>query len=198
MTHVEACCAVAEWMRKQPWCQLATHEIAGSYARSQHEALKDVRDPVEWRAARDAWAASGGGQLDVVGLTLKAIPRPRIAIAEVKVSRSDLLSDLRSRKMLRYESQATECAIAVTGAMVGADVGAFLSFVSDRGLPPEWGVIVVDDRAVTMVRKWRRLPPPRGREPTEDARQRLAVRIGVSLSYRYARAVSATLTREAP
>ena len=195
MTHDEACQAVAWWMRRQRWCSVAATEIAGAvYAPEVEYPIWDGlgetfgQYKAESMAAMNASIArsqDGGGQLDVIGFSRPQSPRPRVCIAEIKVSRSDLLADLRKRKMLRYESQATHCYLAVTAAVVGRrTLDDLLAELPRLGLPVQWGLLDIrgqhDVRSVSAARPLR----ARGLDVTDERLRELAWRVARSCSYR--------------
>lgn len=215
LTHRAACNRVAEYlMRTIRWCDLAVVEVAGRRTgelppRPLH-TMEDWRDdPDECRRkSSDYYAAervfhsspaSGGGQLDVLALTLpewkpRRKVRPRIAIVEVKVSRSDLLSDLRAGKLLRYEPQATHVYLAITGeAMLTpyghtkAHAAAWLADLAAKGLPTHWGVLRIPGWPHETVHSLRQPGRnPHACDPTPELRTRLAVKAAVSMAYKMA------------
>ena len=102
--------------------------------------------------------------------------RPRVAIAEVKVQRSDLFRDLRAGKMLRYQSQASHVYLAATSEVL-EDVD-----LEDRGLPPWWGVVRVGQREVFSVRNPKRYEM--GCDPHLPLRAALLNKAAISLAHR--------------
>ena len=89
------------------------------------------------------------GVYDVIGLTSKEYARVKKLVAiEVKRTRSDLLQDLRKRKMLKYEVRATHCYLAATPEALRLhklSVTEVLSDLKTRGLPTHWGVLLLTD-----------------------------------------------------
>lgn len=69
----------------------------------------------------------------------------RVAVFEVKRTRSDLLGDLRRGKMLRYEVAATHCYLAVGPDVLRGDWygGTWAEQVTELGLPKHWGILSV-------------------------------------------------------
>lgn len=215
MEHREACEVVARYfLTKLQWCDFAAVEVSGTRSRFRpmpHTGVHyDQRTPEmraemsQWYDDRRAWektAASGGGQLDVLGLTLprwkpKRKTAPRIAVAEVKVSRSDLLSDLRVGKLLKYEPQATHCYLAITdGVFLDRHLeGAYrprtqtqVDHLAELGLPAHWGIIHIPERPSWGVWPSQLRQPkvcPSAPEPTPERRARLCLRAGVSIAHR--------------
>lgn len=137
----------------------------------------------------------GGGQLDVLALSSprwrppRKSSKPRISIYEIKVSESDLRSDLRAGKMLRYECQGTHVHLAAPGHL--------LDLAVELGLPASWGLVEVqvvgqpDHRGV--VRRYVNVSSRRNARRNDDVavtdeiRQRLTTRAAISLSHRYLR-----------
>jgi hypothetical protein len=136
-THRELCKIAAGWCLKQPWCSLTSWEL--SYKRRS--------------------------VLDVVALSSRPkIKNKRVAILEVKRTRSDLLQDLRKRKMLKYESTATHCYLAATKealALLSKSTYKVLDDLEAKGLPPHWGILVLPtspkDKRPYILKKARRI-----------------------------------------
>lgn len=178
MSHALACEVAAQWFRSLAWCQLAITEIAGVHYAPAPPGRGKKR---------------GGGVLDVLGLTLKeSVKRPRIAVCEVKVSRADLLSDLRARKMLRYESQVSHCYLAF-GPEVFSNRPQAYAVLNERGLPSDWGIVELSRSGACQLRAAKRIEPPRGAEPTLNRRQRRALDAARSATYRYSALVTGRL-----
>lgn len=150
LTHQQTCESVARWFLTQRWCDVAVCEIAGRTTRNPDRPPEDPGWPRTteqhdaWRAAHNAWwdgdklwrasPAYGGGFLDVLAVSARGKKTPRIAIAEIKVSLSDLRGDLRKGKMLRYEPQATHLYLAGPEKVIEQ--------APDLGLPAWWGLMV--------------------------------------------------------
>lgn len=127
--HRQLCKSVAEWLLDQNAIQL-----------------------VSWELGLDV------GVVDAIGITTKTKKHktPRVVIAEVKRTRSDLLSDLRRKKMHGYEPRATHCYLAATleayvppSKLKKADLRNksqfdqwILSDLASKGLPTHWGVLI--------------------------------------------------------
>lgn len=189
MTHDDACRAVVRWFLTLRWCAVAIDEISGSCVPYPVKRPADRFAP-GYRAAHNAWFDAqkrwnaspeyGGGQLDVLAISRPEIRRPRIAIAEIKVSRSDLLADLRARKMLRYQVQATHVYLAL-GPEIAPTTDDAIEAASP--LPPHWGVLRIGKRgSVYQHRKPSACPV--GPDPSPDRLNRLAWKIAKSAAYR--------------
>jgi len=126
-THRELSKAVAAWMLSQPWCELTCWEL--KYA---PRAL-----------------------VDVLAISSPKAKELKIAVAEVKKTRADLLQDLRAKKMLKYEKGTTHCYLAATpealayGKKSKAEV---LAELTSKGLPPRWGVLLVVGDQIEVLR----------------------------------------------
>lgn len=127
ITHREGCRAGATWLLRQRWCQIAAWEMAGPEVEAQ--------------------AGKKGTQLDAVGWSSPSpeVKTPRMVVIEVKVSRHDLLADLRASKMLAYEKIP-----GVSGCYVAAPDEVFEAMNSDKafmlearlcGIPLHWGLM---------------------------------------------------------
>lgn len=169
-THRDLCSATLAWFLALPWCNLGAFELAlaGGYnhalahkgsgqadvlaisspqlelvnARRLEEHARGFRQAVE-AAQRRGWPVT----TEQPELRL---PRPRIAIAEVKRTRSDLLADLRAGKLLRYAEVATHLYLAATDEALGLAAGErptrertarVLTELGELGLPKGWGVL---------------------------------------------------------
>lgn len=96
----------------------------------------------------------------------------RYSVVEVKVSRSDLLADLRAGKMVRYATNASHAYLLATEAALLLPDGArrpdhdkALDQLTELGLPPTWGVIVAtptgrETAYLNSIRPARRLRHP--------------------------------------
>ena len=125
--------------------------------------------------------------LDVLAVTTarrtgsaKAKVAPRVAIAEIKVRVSDLRSDLRARKMFRYQPQATHLYLAGPEAVI--------SRAERFGLPDWWGLVEVapsKGRGATVVTVTRRPKRnPHAPEPTKELRAWWVNAAAISLAHR--------------
>lgn len=91
---------------------------------------------------------------DVLALDVRNKSKdPRISIAEIKVSRADLLQDLKKKKMLRYERQATHCYLVTTPEALlysKRSASEILEDLTQKGLPKTWGVLVWDQEFICL------------------------------------------------
>lgn len=218
-THRELCRAAAAWMQGLGWCDVAcwelrevtpdaTAEEQTRRGREAHAAMVAARDDAEYRRLRDQWERDRprAGIYDAVGVTCpqrharglewatargkRKPPRPRLQIVEVKRTRSDLLSDLRAGKMLKYEQLATHCLLAVVPDAVvirqqqlASDRPRhtqILDALADLGLPTRWGVAVFYTGGPSILRQPRRLPTV----VTDADRARVITAVARSLMYR--------------
>jgi hypothetical protein len=134
MTHRNLCIEVGRWFIGQSWCQLTGWELKYNF-----------------------------GFADVVALTLRdKDPNRRIAVAEVKRTRSDLLQDLNKKKLLKYEKGTTHCYLAATPEALRLDKVSEQECLEDLtklGLPKSWGVLVID-QGVRSIRSAREINKP--------------------------------------
>lgn len=188
-THNLACRLVVRWFLARQWCAAAIDEIGGlSIPNPECRPDFEPSDPT-WKARSDAWRdrdrawrvspEAGGGQLDVLAISQPNTKRPRIAIAEIKVTRSDLRADIRAGKMLRYQVQGTHLYLAL-GPEIAATKKAALDAAKD--LPEHWGVLRLSSKSVRLDRRPKMCPA--GPQPTRDRLNMLAWKIATSASYR--------------
>lgn len=169
-THRDLSSATLAWFLSLPWCTLGAYELdlAGGWkADPRHsgsgradvlaisspslEHGNQVRLEQHQRAQRQHQAAvaqlPGFQPREQEGPRLH---RPRIAVCEVKRTRSDLLADLRERKLLRYGEVATHLYLAATDEALGIKPGdrptrertdQVLRELAELGLPKSWGVL---------------------------------------------------------
>lgn len=134
MTHRELCLQAADWLLGQQSIDLVAWELK-------------VRPFV----------------YDVVGITSKATAKQkRYAVIECKRTRADLLQDLRAGKMQKYATKASHCYLAGTPeafAMPKNTVEGALADLSDKGLPANWGVLLLEPGQVTCLRSPQRIRP---------------------------------------
>lgn len=168
-THRDLCSATLTWFLALPWCSLGAFELslAGGYNHAlahkgsgqadvlaisspQLELVNARRLEEHARANRQARAAAERHGWPVREPDELRLPRPRIAIAEVKRTRSDLLADLRAGKLLRYAEVATHLYLAGTDDALGLAAGErptrertarLLAELGEHGLPRTWGVL---------------------------------------------------------
>lgn len=130
-------------------------------------AAKMERRVARKGALRDAqrtaplFASQVGAEVKVEPRHARQVERhgpPVVAVVECKVSRSDLLADVREQKLRRYERAASECWIAAPLMAYAAPsmraprldverleptgVLALLESLHDDGLPSTWGVLI--------------------------------------------------------
>lgn len=158
LTHTEAARAVAGWLLLKQRHQAATWEVGGPRVPSgeveERQRLRRLPDGTLGFVG-EPYQPTRGTVLDAVGVEARPDRKPGLAIAEVKVSRADLLADLRARKMLGYEHlEPTRLYLAVTPAVVGLDPfgggwreaqGTREALVSELStmLPNAWGILWV-------------------------------------------------------
>lgn len=189
VTHRQLCRAVAGWFARQKWCEVVCWEVAGP----------SVPDPSRsWYGVMRHHEGRRGTVLDAVGLSDPTAAGGRIGVAECKRTRADLLSDLRSGKMLDYARMpgVSHLYLAVTLEVLGIDVrpgyGVAAEQVTARaeelGLPAGWGLLIVRDYGrdhgpigvdCALVKK-----PVALAAPTPEQRTRWIVRAARSLAYR--------------
>lgn len=146
----------------------------------EYQALRVTREAkMERRLARARKSATIPLFASLVGADVRVDPRhhkqverhgqPVVAVAECKVSRSDLMADLGERKMLRYERAASECWLFASDVLVLTSprvtcnrhlvenlapegVRALLESLAADGLPETWGVAVAAGRFPYILR----------------------------------------------
>lgn len=178
--HRAVCVQVAAWTLRQPWCGIAGVEIAIHKGFADVLAVSDPRrlpvnpehttqSKAETKAARAAYRR-GEVHTPVVPALLRrrnSEPEPRVVVVECKRTRSDLLGDLRAKKMLRYEASATHCYLALTDEVLSTFPkvpSALKSRLVELGLPRTWGILRVNINqpgwtGVSALRTARRLQP---------------------------------------
>lgn len=179
LSHEQLCRQCTAWLLNLNGIELATWElaatlevpapastIAGQLARRRSAVLDAVgiTDPwmQKWRSALRSdeanakWAASSGYTPQP---RAGKRPRRRVVVVEAKVSRPDLVADLRAQKMIGYQSIATECYLAL-GPRVFPDwpTQQVLGELERLGLPRSWGLLRTDGRCVGSVRNAKRQP----------------------------------------
>jgi len=88
-----------------------------------------------------------------------------ILVAECKVQRPDLLRDLRARKMLLYERDASRCLLVCGPDVLPEDGDEALADLGERGLPAHWGVL----RTAPSLRDLSSLRPGRAHRQIDEA-----------------------------
>lgn len=165
--HRDLCAKYAAWLtREQAWVEAATYETRLPWKRRTNGSVADVL------AIRTNWT------------TRKQ--KNRALICEIKVSRADLLSDLRERKMHKY-AQWGQCTLVVNhtaSRFPALGKKGVLDDLRQRGFPDEWGVVLVPDgwngrdAPVTLRR------PARCPVLTDAHMQKLVAKMIRSLSYK--------------
>ena len=116
--HRDLCKLATAWLLKQSWCDLACYELK-----------------------------VGRGFADAIGISRPRARTHRITIIEVKRTRSDLLQDIRTKKYLKYESQATHCYMAgTTEAFGNKTTNQIYVDLKNRGFPDHWGILIFDSK----------------------------------------------------
>lgn len=137
MSHRDICIAVAAWVLSQPHTGLVAWEIK-----------------------------LGRSILDVLGVSTKRSNDPRITVCECKRTRSDLLSDLKKQKLLKYQTHGTHYYLAATPEALRLDklsTSEVLGDLHDRLLPVHWGVLsVASDGFIRVLRAAKRHRPTPG------------------------------------
>lgn len=155
--HRTLCRIMAWWFSKQPWCDIYCWELAYN-----------------------------DGFVDAIGITsvLSKDSQPKIAIAEVKRTRADLLADIRSKKMFKYMANTTHCYLAGTAEALLWNDGdhSVVETLSNLGLPSTWGVLLLPTKGWKLPISIR--PAISQGKVTIDLQNRLAARVAVSLSGR--------------
>lgn len=224
MTHRELCRAAARWLVSPHGRGLfaATYEIACdggvadalgiscpdpaadvAFRAREYQALRAVADAKMARRVAKAkvsplFASLVGTSPEVAPRHLRGVERhgpPMVVVAECKVSRADLVADLRERKLTRYERAASECWLWASEALVltsirltvprldverwtPAGTEAVMASLAIDGLPETWGVGVIDQDRPRVLRQATR----RSVEPWEVVGW--AGRIAASYSHR--------------
>ena len=171
-THRELCQAATAWLLALRDLEIATWELGCGLAVPELQADGLARVWRGWDGSPDRvrWRA---GVLDAVGISdpmrrtwrqalararpgarAPKVPAHRVVVVECKVSRSDLLADMRAGKMLGYQSVGTHCYLALGRGVLQADkiedgrwrtlydfpTAAALAELRELGLPASWGV----------------------------------------------------------
>lgn len=102
----------------------------------------------------------GRAVFDVLAITSN--PRKtykRVTATEVKCTRSDMLKDLRSKKLLKYERRATHCYLAATlSAYTTQTIKSQKQILEDlesKGLPAHWGILLIQPNVTEPVKTLR-------------------------------------------
>jgi len=108
-----------------------------------------------------------GGVADVVAITSSwRKPGARIAVAEVKRTRADLLQDLRAKKMLKYQVGSSHCYLAATAEALRSSKLTAKEIIADlttKGLPKNWGILELkpDGQTIRVLRGARSREKPK-------------------------------------
>lgn len=136
-THRDLCVIAAQWLLKQKWCDLVSWEMQLGRRKN--------------------------GIADAIGVS--SSPRAktrRVSIIEVKRTRSDLLQDLRKKKLLKYEKSASHCYLAATPEAYRHSLKKdILADLKERGLPGHWGILIFKNGEVRVLRQARSIHTPR-------------------------------------
>jgi hypothetical protein len=183
ITHRGLCRVVARWLLDQRWTHLVGWEvgcpagqldavgISAPFTEFSHMAEVDeastedaqfkllAEQGAEWRARGRGNRLRGLRPPPLARRLVGSRPRARVVAVEVKKTRSDLLQDLKKRKMLNYERVATECYLAATAEAFGGNVADLIDHpeslkleLAGKGLPDEWGImLLVPDRFPGVV-----------------------------------------------
>lgn len=180
LTHRDICTLAAEWLLEGGKHWLAGVELQGGGGSHGVMDAVGVTDPhpgtthiggyrqylqglMAWTEEFKAWQKTANRTEAFVkkppryphGTGGKARPL-RVSVVECKRTRSDLLSDLRVLKMLKYEGVASHCYLCchpdafckVEGRItLSANKKMILEDLSQKGLPKHWGVLVCGDRS---------------------------------------------------
>jgi hypothetical protein len=156
-THRDLCRLTAAWILQKPGIDLACYEM-------------------RWNK----------GLVDVIGLSSsERCKNKRLIVIEVKRTRSDLLQDLRKKKLCKYESKATHCYLAATAeALQYSNINKtkILNDLRKKGLPVQWGVILLPTKASNQ--KPRVLSNPRKMRPAHSRTLKALIR-KIARSYMY-------------
>lgn len=117
---------------------------------------------------------------------LRKPDRGSVHVIECKVSKADLVADLRARKMLGYERAGSRCSVAMPESVLAAAGG--LEGLGLMGLPPTWGVLVpVGTGRAGDWTDWTlasRRDPAKNRAITDDHVAEMAATVGHSMTWR--------------
>ena len=203
-THRETCRAIASHLLREEWADAACwevgingHQLDVIAVSATSSAEKDARRFASWEE-RARWARSRNRPEPEKPSRII----PRVAVVEVKVSRSDLQAGLRRGQLREYASdpkvQGTHFSLALwEGVLARApgdpgwwrrqDQEAALADLGALGVPEGWGVIRIArspgrDRTlyVDVLRRATRLRPP----PDLTHRLGLVELMARSLAYR--------------
>ena len=202
-THRDLCRATAAYMLSLDWCTLALWEVSFGTGVADVVAMSSpdmeaghVAAMARWNEQREAWEADAQARADArariaaagfkgavpttFALTRPRCPSPRLAVCEVKRTRSDLLRDFGSGKALKYRERASHVYLAATPEAFGVRADVELvgnrelhADLEARGVPREYGLI--------LLRPAKALHPE---PPSREVRVRWCERLARSLLYR--------------
>lgn len=93
------------------------------------------------------------GIVDAAAVSMRS---KRIYIVECKRTRNDLLQDLNSKKLLKYQSASTHCYLLATKEAYALNKLSTIEVIDElttRGLPSHWGILLYDNNKITVIRK---------------------------------------------
>lgn len=103
---------------------------------------------VRW-AMNGSWdVAAPEVHLDTAVADVLLVDANRVGIIEVKRTRSDLLSDLRAKKMLKYTSRTTHLWL-----LLGPEIDISVAKLTELGLPTHWGILRASVGGVVTSRR---------------------------------------------
>ncbi len=196
VTHRDLARAAARWMLGSRWCFAVSWELnqwdavgwSDPGRRKRQEALAD------WHRerARDYPKRETAHMEKAREAVQPAKLRNRLSIIEVKVSRSDLLADLRVSKMHGYAEHCSHMYLAGTGAAFAVEalrpapdrVAASIANLETLGVPKTWGLLYFPetDRGLGEPYVWRY--PRRLRDVTEERLVQLCITSARSFCHR--------------
>ena len=215
-THRDLCRATAAYMLSLDWCTLALWEVSFGTGVADVVAMSSpdmeaghVAAMARWNEQREAWEADAEGRAErasrLASQGFRPLPVPvtfptarprcpfaRLAVVEVKRTRSDLLRDFGSGKALKYRERASHVYLAATPEAFGVRADVELvgnrelhADLEARGVPREYGLILLrcveGGIAKSLIRPAKALHPE---PPSREVRVRWCERLARSLLYR--------------
>lgn len=187
VSHRELCHLAADWLMKDSKHWLVGVEFEGgssgicdaigmtnpnpkfSEAAKHRQYLKalDLWQEAyqKWRTGKVAKRARRPSSPSSFWTSNKPKP-PRITVVECKRTRSDLLSDLKAGKMLKYEGVATHCYLCCLpqvfctippGTSRAKRKKMILEDLHKKGLPTHWGLLEVTEKATVALKSARKI-----------------------------------------
>lgn len=203
LSHRDLARLAALWLLQRRWAYLAGFEVALADGNADAIAVSKPRDPEVEELVRlelDAWGAAGeegprpkapAGWRHASLYHWRPTPESAkgvVGLVEVKRTRADLLQDLRRRKMLKYQPQATNLWLAGTEEALRGRDSTVLEDLAARGLPPSWGVLLLptegDPARLSPGLVWALRGSRRTRVALPGELRLRAYQVGRSLSYR--------------